>query len=118
LRPEKDVRLRIDLLEGQSSSIARMLAKAMQDRNEEAVKHYSERLAFIKGRVEELTWVLGVEAGQSALEATVDLGGPVTVRELLEMLKAGKLSMDNLPADVQTVVRKGALEMNASKNPA
>lgn len=63
MRPEKDIRLRIDLFEGQSGSIARMLAKAMQDRNEEAVE-YSERLALIKGRVEELTWVLGIKTGE------------------------------------------------------
>lgn len=86
MRPEKEIRLRIDLLEGQSSSIAKMLAKAMQDRNEEAVKQYSERLALIKGRVEELTWVLGINAGQSVLDVKVDVGGPLTVRELLEML--------------------------------
>jgi hypothetical protein len=33
------------------------------------------------------------------------------------MLKIGQLKMDDLPADVQTLVRKGALELkNSSKN--
>jgi hypothetical protein len=63
LRAEKDVRLRIDLLEGQSSSIAKMLAKAIRDHNEVAFKEYAERLAANRGRIEELLWVLREKAG-------------------------------------------------------
>lgn len=71
MRSEKDIRLRIDLLEGQSNSIARMLAKAMQDRNEEAIKQYSEKLAQSKAKVEELMWVLQIKTGQGVLDTRV-----------------------------------------------
>lgn len=57
MRAEKDIRLRIDLLEGQSSSIVKMLAMAIRDHNEAAFKEYAERLAANRGRVEELLWV-------------------------------------------------------------
>lgn len=112
MRSEKEIRLRIDLLEGQSGSIARMLAKAMQEHNEDAIKQYSEKLAQSKGRVEELLWVLGVKTGQNALDikAQVPGKGEMAVRDILEMLKEGKIKMDGLPLDVQALVRKGALE--------
>src|SRR5688572_30381255 len=45
LRAEKDIRLRIDLLEGQSSSLAKMLAKAIREHNEAAFAEYAGRLA-------------------------------------------------------------------------
>jgi hypothetical protein len=115
LRAEKDIRLRIDLLEGQSSSIAKMLAKAIKDRNESAFAEYAERLAANRGRVEELLWVLGEKAGQSVLDLQV-AGKSISVRETLEKLKAGELRMDDLSPDAQMMVRKGALEMkNAQK---
>jgi hypothetical protein len=113
LRAEKDVRLRIDLLEGQSSSIARMLAKAIRDRNEAAFKEYAERLAANRGRIEELLWVLGEKAGQSVLDLQV--AGSLSVKEAIEKLKAGELKMDDLPPDAQAMVRKGALEMKNSR---
>jgi hypothetical protein len=121
VRSEKDVRLRIDLLEGQSNSIAKMLAKAMQDSNEEAVKQYSEKLAQSKGKVEELMWVLGIKSGQGVLDTGVAVspakGDTVAIRDVLEMLKDGRLRMDDLTADVHALVRKGALEAkNAMKN--
>jgi hypothetical protein len=112
LRSEKDIRLRIDLLEGQSNSIAKMLAKAMQEHNEEAIRQYSEKLAQSKGKVEELLWVLGVKAGQGVLDtrAQVPGRGEMAVRDVLELLKEGKAKMEDLPLDVQALVRKGALE--------
>jgi hypothetical protein len=122
LRSEKDIRLRIDLLEGQSGSIAKMLARAMQAHNEEAVKQYSEKLAQGKGRVEELMWVLQIKSGQGVLDARVAVGQPgqeIAVRDVLDMLKEGRLKMDDLPQDVQALVRRGALEMkNVFKNSA
>ncbi|MGI0020062.1 MAG: hypothetical protein ACREAY_06300 [Nitrososphaera sp.] len=120
MRSERDIRLRIDLLEGQSGSIAKMLAKAMQEHNEEAVKQYSEKLAQGKGRVEELMWVLQIKSGQGVLDARVAIGQSrqeMAVRDVLEMLKEGRLKMDDMPQDVQALVRRGALEMkNAFKN--
>ena len=112
MRSEKDVRLRIDLLEGQSNSIAKMLTKAMQEHNEEAVRQYSEKLAQGKGRVEELLWVLGVKIGKGILESSVTVNGKeMTVGDVLEKLKAGEMKMDDLAPDVQALVRKGVLEM-------
>ncbi|HJS67958.1 MAG TPA: hypothetical protein VJ730_00930 [Nitrososphaera sp.] len=117
MRAEKDIRLRIDLLEGQSSSIAKMLAKAIHDRNEAAFKEYAERLAANRGRVEELLWVLGEKAGQSVLDLQVaGKNSSLSVKEAIEKLKAGELKMDDLSAEAQAMVRKGALEMkNARK---
>jgi hypothetical protein len=117
LRAEKDIRLRIDLLEGQSSSIAKMLAKAIRDRNEAAFKEYAQRLASNRGRVEELLWVLGEKAGQSVLDLQVaGKNSSLSVKEAIEKLKADELKMDDLSAEAQAMVRKGALEMkNARK---
>ncbi|AIC15475.1 hypothetical protein [Nitrososphaera viennensis] len=113
MRSEKDIRLRIDLLEGQASSIAKMLAKAMQEHNEEAIKNYSEKLAQRKGKVEELLWVLEVKMGQGVLDTKAAVPGMqemVAVRDILDLLKEGRIKMDDLALDVQALVRKGALE--------
>jgi hypothetical protein len=120
LRAEKDIRLRIDLLEGQSSSIAQMLAKAIWEHNEAAFAEYSKRLAANRGRVEELLWVLGEKtttaAGQSVLDLQVaskknNNNSVMPVRVVIEKLRAGELKMDDLSAHTQTMVRKAALEM-------
>jgi hypothetical protein len=114
LRAEKDVRLRIDLLEGQSSSIAKMLAKAIRDHNEGAFKEYSGRLAENRSRIEELLWVLEEKAGQSVLDLQV--AGNLSVKQTIEKLRTGELKMEDLSADAQAMVRKGAVEMkNARK---
>jgi hypothetical protein len=119
LRAEKDIWLRIDLLEGQSSSIAQMLAKAIRQHDETAFGEYAQRLSANRRRVEELMWVLGEKAGQSVLDLEVASKNNniiLPVREVLEKLRTGELKMDDLSADNQTMVRKGALEMkNASK---
>ncbi|MDQ4050910.1 MAG: hypothetical protein M3093_04790, partial [Thermoproteota archaeon] len=121
LHPEKDIRLRIDLLENQSSRIAKMLTRAISEHNEVGFDEYSKRLAVNRGRIEELLWVLGEKniAGQSVLDMRVisnkkDVSLPV--RELIEKLRKGELSMDELSADTQTMVRKGAMEMKNAKN--
>jgi hypothetical protein len=113
LRAEKDVRLRIDLLEGQSSSIARMLAKAIKEHNEAAFKEYAERLANNRGRVEELLWVLEEKAGQSVLD--LQITADLSVKQVIDKLRAGELKMEDLSADAQAMVRKGALEMNGHR---
>jgi hypothetical protein len=119
LRAERDIRLRIDLLEGQSSSIAKMLTRAISEHNEVVFAEYAKRLAVSRGRIEELLWVLGEKniAGQSVLDMRVpskDNDITVSVREVIEKLKRGELKMDDLSADTQTIVRKGALEMKKS----
>ena len=114
LRAEKDIRLRIDLLEGQSSSIAQTLAKAIQQHDETVFGEYAQRLAANRSRIEELLWVLGEKAGQSVLDlpiANKNNSRVLPVRDILEKLRRGELKMDDLSADNQTLVRKGALEM-------
>jgi hypothetical protein len=123
LHAEKDIRLRIDLLEGQSSLIAKMLTRAISEHNEVVFAEYAKRLAVSRGRIEELLWVLGEKnspttttAGQSVLDMRVnskdnDITTTVSVREVIEKLKSGELRMDELSGDTQTMVRKGALEM-------
>src|SRR4051794_23267084 len=97
LHAEEEVRLRIDLLEGQSSSIANMLAKAIKERNELAFEEYSERLAANRGRIEELQWVLGEKAGQSILDLHVtSKTSSLSVRDVIEKLRTGELRMDDL----------------------
>lgn len=119
MHAEKDIRLRIDLLEGQSSLIAKMLTRAISEHNEVVFAEYAKRLAVNRGRIEELLWVLGEKniAGQSILDMQVtnkknDISLPV--REVIEKLRKGELTMDELSSDTQTMVRKGAMEM---KNP-
>jgi phosphoribosyl-AMP cyclohydrolase len=119
LRAEKDIRLRIDLLEGQSSFIANMLTRAISEHNEVVFSEYAKRLAVSRGRIEELLWVLGEKstARQSVLDmqvASKNDGIIVSVREVIEKLRRGELRMDDLSADTQTMVRKGALEMKNS----
>jgi hypothetical protein len=121
LRAEKDIRLRIDLLEGQSSLIAKMLTRAISEHNEEVFAEYANRLAVSRGRIEELLWVLGEKntaasggGGQSVLDLRVASKNSeitVSVREVIEQLRRGEITMDELSADTQTIVRKGALEM-------
>lgn len=117
LRSEKDVRLRIDQLENQSSVIAKILARAMREHNEAAYKEYSDRLAANRGKMEELLWVLGEKAGQSVLDLHVSGSQSGTVRQTLERLKSGELTMADLPADVQELVRKGAVELKSFRRP-
>jgi hypothetical protein len=137
LRAEKDILLRIDLLEGQSSLIAKMLTRAISEHNELVFAEYAKRLAVSRGRIEELLWVLGEKntaattatttsgaaatatataagGGQSVLDVRVASKNSeiaVSVRDVIEKLRRGELKMDELLADTQTMVRKGALEM-------
>ena len=128
MRDKKDILLRIDLLEGQSSFIVKMLTRAISEHNEVVFAEYATRLAVSRGRIEELLWVLGEKktttsttntaaAGQSVLDVRVTSKNSditVSVREVIEKLRRGELTMDELSADTQTMVRKGALEMKNS----
>ncbi len=120
MHAEKDIRLRIDLLEGQSSLIAKMLTRAISEHNEAVFAEYSKRLAINRGKIEELLWVLGEKniAGQSVLDMKVASNKKdsfLPVREVIEKLRRGELSMDELSADTQTMIRKGAMEMKNAK---
>ena len=120
MRAEKAIRLRIDLLEGQSSLIAKMLTRAISEHNEVVFGEYSKRLAVNRGRIEELLWVLGEKniSGQSILDMKVTSNKKDTflpVREVIEKLRKGELSMEELSAETQRLVRKGAMEMKNAK---
>jgi len=120
LHAEKDIRLRIDLLEGQSSLIAKMLTRAITEHNEVVFGEYSKRLAVNRGRIEELLWVLGEKniSGQSILDMKVTSNKKDTflpVREVIEKLRKGELSMEELSVETQSMVRKGAMEMKNAK---
>ena len=125
MRDKKDILLRIDLLEGQSTSIAKMLTKAISEHNEVMFAEYAKRLAVSRGRIEELLWVLGEKntpttttAGQSVLDMRVTSKNnditTVSVREVIEKLRRGELTMDELSSDTQAMVRKGAQEMKTA----
>ena len=108
------------MLEGQSSLIAKMLTRAISEHNEVVFTEYAKRLAVNRARIEELLWVLGEKniAGQSVLDMKVtanknDMHLPV--REVIEKLRKGELSMDELSAETQTLVRKGAMEIKKDK---
>ena len=120
LHLEKDIRLRIDLLEGQSSFIANMVTRSISEHNEVVFAEYAKRLAVNRGRIEELLWVLGENntAGQSMLDMQVTSKNNeiiLTVRDIIEKLRRGELRMDDLSADTQSMVRKAALEMKNAK---
>lgn len=98
-----------------------MLTRAISEHNEVVFAEYANRLAVSRGRIEELLWVLGEKntaasggGGQSVLDVRVASKNseiPVSVRDVIEQLRRGKITMDDLSADTQTIVRKGALEM-------
>jgi hypothetical protein len=108
--------LRIDMLQGQSKTIAEMLAKALSERNTISINEYSARLANNRDRIEELLWVLNKkdEPSNLLLEVyTINVPGKkevfLTVGQILEKLKIGELTMNDLQADVSDKVRKAAL---------
>ena len=97
-----------------------MLTRAISEHNEVVFAEYANRLAVSRGRIEELLWVLGEKntaasaGGQSVLDVRVASKNSeitVSVREVIEQLRRGEITMDELSADTQTIVRKGALEM-------
>ena len=93
-----------------------MLTRAISEHNEVVFAEYAKRLAVSRGRIEELLWVLGEKnnAHHSVLDMQVTSKNSniiMPVREVIEKLRRGELRMDDLSADTQTMVRKGALEM-------
>jgi hypothetical protein len=116
LRNEKDIRLRIDMLQGQSKTIAEMLVKALSESNTVSINEYSARLVNIRDRIEELSWVLNKKGAPSNLLLevyTINVPGKkeitLTVGQILEKLRIGELTMNDLQADVGDKVRTAAL---------
>jgi hypothetical protein len=116
LRNEKDIRLRIDMLQGQSKTIAEILVKALSESNTICINEYSARLVNIRDRIEELSWVLNKKGAPSNLLLevyTINVPGKkeitLTVGQILEKLRIGELTMNDLQADVGDKVRTAAL---------
>lgn len=118
MRAEKDVRLRIELLEVQSSSIAKMLEKAIRTHNDTAFSEYAKRLSLYRSRIEELLWVLGEKSGESILDTRVVAkeNSSMLLRDVMEKLRSGDLHLYELPVDTQEMVRKGALKIKELSN--
>jgi hypothetical protein len=123
LRKENDIWLRIDMLQGQSKTIAEMLVKALSERNTISINEYSARLANIRDRIEELLWVLNKKGAPSNLLLevyTINVRGKkeesLTVGQILEKLKIGELTMNDLQADVSDKVRKAVLHSKKSNH--
>ncbi len=106
MRNEKEIRLRIDLLEGQSSSIAKMLQKAIRSQNEKTSSEYSERLALNRAKKEELLWVLEEKYCQSVLDLHVAGSTLMSVRQAIEKLKSGELRMEDLTRKPRRLLEK------------
>jgi hypothetical protein len=123
LRNEKDIRLRIEMLQGQSKRIAEMLVKSLSERNTISINEYSDRLINIRDRIEELLWVLDKKRMPSnfLLEVyTINIPGKkevsLAVGQILEKLRIGELTMNDLQTDVGDKVRKAALHSKRLKS--
>lgn len=104
------------MLQGQSKTIAEMLVKALSESNTISINEYSARLVNIRDRIEELSWVLNKKGAPSnpLLEVyTINVPGKkeitLTVGQILEKLRIGELTMNDLQADVGDKVRAAAL---------
>jgi uncharacterized coiled-coil DUF342 family protein len=126
LRDEIAIKLRIDLLQAQSKTLAEILAKALakKDNNEAAIQEYSSKLVNIRDKIEELLWVLDEKGGglysysKLLLLEVHQVTLPnskkresLTIGQIIDKLKVGELTMDDLPSDVGDRVRKAILEM-------
>ena len=106
------------MFQGQSKTIAKMLAKAFSEHNNISINENSARLINIRTRIEELMWVLNEKnmSSNPLLEVcSINMLGKekesLTVGQIMEKLKTGELSMNDLPADVVNKIRKAALEL-------
>jgi hypothetical protein len=125
LRDEKDIKLRIDMLQAQSKTLAETFAKALvkknNDTNTSAIQEYSSRLVSIRDKIEELLWVLDekdrsdysylkFEVHQITLPSSKKKEG-LTIEQIIDKLRVGELSINDLPDDVSKRVRKAIVEI-------
>jgi uncharacterized coiled-coil DUF342 family protein len=126
LRDEIVIKLRIDMLQAQSKTLAEILAKALakRDSNEVAIEEYSSKLVNIRDKIEELLWVLDEKGGglysysKLLLLEVHQVTLPnskkresLTIGQIIDKLKVGELTMGDLPSNVGDRVRKAILEM-------
>jgi hypothetical protein len=125
LRDEKDIKLRIDMLQAQSKTLAETFAKALvkknNDTNTTAIQEYSSKLVNIRNKIEELLWVLDekdrsdysylkFEVHQITLPFSKKKEG-LTIEQIIDKLRVGELSINDLPNDVSKRVRKAIVEI-------
>jgi hypothetical protein len=125
LRDEKDIKLRIDMLQAQSKTLAETFAKALvkkkNDTNTSAIQEYSSKLANIREKTEELLWVLDEKdrSDYSYFKFEVhQITFPfnkkreyLTIEQIIDKLRIGELSINDLPTDVSKRVRKAIVEI-------
>ena len=106
------------MFEGQSKTIAKMLAKAFSEHNTISINENSARLINIRTRIEELMWVLNEKnmSSNPLLEVcSINVPGKekdsLTVGQIMEKLKIGELSMNDLPPVVGNKIRKAAIQL-------
>ena len=106
------------MFQGQSEAIAKMLVKALSGHNTLSIKEYSARLINLRDRIEELMWVLNEKniSPNLLLEVcSINVPGKekdsLTVGQIMEKLKIGELSMNDLPPDIGNKIRKAAIQL-------
>jgi hypothetical protein len=106
------------MLKGQSKAVAEVLAKALIKKDDLTFNAYSVKLASIRDKIEELMWVLS-EKTVSILPSSVNLlefyvQNPLrkdeylTISQILDKLRSGQLSMNNLAPEVCDMIKKTA----------
>jgi hypothetical protein len=117
------------MLQAQSKTLAGLLAKALSEKNSNglAIQEYSSRLVSIRDKLEELLWVLNekgeglysyskirlLEIHQVTLPRSRNRVS-LTIGQIIDKLKDGDLTMDDLPPEVGERVRKGIVEIKKS----
>lgn len=114
MRNQDHVRLRIEMLAGQSKVLGEVLAKALAQNDDSTFYEYSIRLGVICDEIEELRWVLNERDTSNTTHSPhllstnldVRVQNPtkedhfLTVGQLLDKLKSGELSMNHLTSEV------------------
>jgi len=117
------------MLQAQSKTLAELLAKALSEKNSNglAIQEYSSRLVSIRDKIEELLWVIN-EKGEGPYSYSKILlleihqvtlprsrnSVSLTIGQIIDKLKVGELTMNDLPPDVRDRVRKGIMEIKKS----
>ena len=129
MKEERDIKLRIQMLQTQAKTLAETLGKALSKKNniktQAMIQVYSSRLVNIRDKIEELTWVLNEKQNPYSNSNTLleiyqivlpnsNRKESLTVKQIIEKLKTRELTMEDIPSDVSNRVRRAALELKKS----
>ena len=118
------------MLQTQANTLAETLGKALSKKNniktEATIQEYSSRLINIRDKIEELTWVLNEKQNpynnSNILLEVYQIILPnnnrkesLTLKQIIEKLKAQELTMEDLPSDVSNRVRRAAISIKDIK---